>query len=256
MSLTRRSWLQSVGVTSSIGAAAGRRGGQTPQSHRPRHDNHAMGLVGRITNDQLSPTRYLRTWNFRISSRIGGRSTTARRSGPTGRCSGSTRSSRSIERSRSRPGCSFPPGPITARFRGRRSARPKAIGQESRSGTRGTSTHDALSWLASAGDGRRAPRAGSAPGESFVYEFDADPFGLHLYHCHTVPLKRHIHKGLYGAFIIDPAEAAAGGRTGDGDERVRHELRRGQRGLRRQHDREHVRAGADTRHGRTPRASI
>jgi FtsP/CotA-like multicopper oxidase with cupredoxin domain len=42
------------------------------------------------------------------------------------------------------------------------------------------------------------------PGGEFVYEFDADPFGLHLYHCHTVPLKRHIHKGLYGAFIIDP----------------------------------------------------
>jgi FtsP/CotA-like multicopper oxidase with cupredoxin domain len=42
------------------------------------------------------------------------------------------------------------------------------------------------------------------PGERFVYEFDAEPFGLHLYHCHAVPLKRHIHKGLYGAFIIDP----------------------------------------------------
>jgi FtsP/CotA-like multicopper oxidase with cupredoxin domain len=42
------------------------------------------------------------------------------------------------------------------------------------------------------------------PGEQFVYEFDAEPFGLHLYHCHTVPLKRHIHKGLYGVFIIDP----------------------------------------------------
>ena len=42
------------------------------------------------------------------------------------------------------------------------------------------------------------------PGKSFAYEFDADPFGLHLYHCHTVPLKRHIHKGLYGAFIVDP----------------------------------------------------
>ncbi len=44
------------------------------------------------------------------------------------------------------------------------------------------------------------------PGENFVYEFDADPFGLHLYHCHTNPLKRHIHKGLYGAFIVDPPE--------------------------------------------------
>ena len=42
------------------------------------------------------------------------------------------------------------------------------------------------------------------PGALFVYEFDAEPFGLHLYHCHALPLKRHIHKGLYGAFIVDP----------------------------------------------------
>jgi pimeloyl-ACP methyl ester carboxylesterase len=42
------------------------------------------------------------------------------------------------------------------------------------------------------------------PAESFTYEFDAAPFGCHLYHCHSTPLKRHIHKGLYGAFIIDP----------------------------------------------------
>jgi FtsP/CotA-like multicopper oxidase with cupredoxin domain len=42
------------------------------------------------------------------------------------------------------------------------------------------------------------------PGESFTYEFDAEPFGLHLYHCHAAPLARHISKGLYSAFIIDP----------------------------------------------------
>ena len=44
------------------------------------------------------------------------------------------------------------------------------------------------------------------PGESFTYEFDAVPFGLHLYHCHTMPLAEHIAKGLYGAFIIDPKQ--------------------------------------------------
>ncbi|MBI5958324.1 MAG: multicopper oxidase domain-containing protein [Chloroflexi bacterium] len=44
------------------------------------------------------------------------------------------------------------------------------------------------------------------PGETFTYEFIAEPFGCHLYHCHAIPLKRHIHKGLYGAFIIDPKE--------------------------------------------------
>ncbi len=42
------------------------------------------------------------------------------------------------------------------------------------------------------------------PGKSTVYEFDAEPFGLHLYHCHALPLKRHIAKGLYGVFLIDP----------------------------------------------------
>ena len=44
------------------------------------------------------------------------------------------------------------------------------------------------------------------PGQSFSYEFDAEPFGLHQYHCHVAPLARHIAKGLYGAFIIDPKE--------------------------------------------------
>jgi FtsP/CotA-like multicopper oxidase with cupredoxin domain len=44
------------------------------------------------------------------------------------------------------------------------------------------------------------------PGQETVYEFDAEPFGLHLYHCHSTPLADHIAKGLYGAFVIDPAK--------------------------------------------------
>jgi FtsP/CotA-like multicopper oxidase with cupredoxin domain len=44
------------------------------------------------------------------------------------------------------------------------------------------------------------------PGESFVYEFDASPYGLHLYHCHVAPLASHIARGLYGAFVIDPKQ--------------------------------------------------
>jgi FtsP/CotA-like multicopper oxidase with cupredoxin domain len=53
------------------------------------------------------------------------------------------------------------------------------------------------------------------PGKDFTYEFDAEPFGLHQYHCHAFPLARHIAKGLYGAFIVDPV----GGRP-----RVDHEF--------------------------------
>ena len=48
-----------------------------------------------------------------------------------------------------------------------------------------------------------------APGGRTVYEFDALPAGLHLYHCHSRPLAEHIAKGLYGAFIIDPKEERA-----------------------------------------------
>jgi FtsP/CotA-like multicopper oxidase with cupredoxin domain len=39
-----------------------------------------------------------------------------------------------------------------------------------------------------------------------TYEFRAEPFGMHLYHCHAGPLAEHIARGLYGAFIIDPKQ--------------------------------------------------
>ncbi|MGI9557226.1 MAG: multicopper oxidase domain-containing protein [Solirubrobacterales bacterium] len=42
------------------------------------------------------------------------------------------------------------------------------------------------------------------PGEDFTYEFDAEPFGVHLYHCHVAPLAEHIARGMYGMFIVDP----------------------------------------------------
>ena len=57
--------------------------------------------------------------------------------------------------------------------------------------------HDGIAGL---GDGA------VAPGSETVYEFDAQPFGVHLYHCHVSPLAPHIAKGLYGALIVDPPE--------------------------------------------------
>jgi FtsP/CotA-like multicopper oxidase with cupredoxin domain len=44
------------------------------------------------------------------------------------------------------------------------------------------------------------------PGERFTYEFEARPAGFHPYHCHATPIKKHIHKGLYGSLIVDPRE--------------------------------------------------
>ncbi|MGP1381954.1 MAG: multicopper oxidase domain-containing protein [Thainema sp.] len=43
-------------------------------------------------------------------------------------------------------------------------------------------------------------------GNTKVYEFDAEPFGVHPYHCHIAPVTRHISKGLYGLFIVDPPQ--------------------------------------------------
>ncbi len=43
-------------------------------------------------------------------------------------------------------------------------------------------------------------------GKQTIYEFDAEPYGVHLYHCHIEPVTRHISKGLYGMLIIDPPQ--------------------------------------------------
>nr|WP_315862275.1 multicopper oxidase domain-containing protein [Picosynechococcus sp. PCC 7003] len=43
--------------------------------------------------------------------------------------------------------------------------------------------------------------------QTTIYEFEATPYGVHLYHCHIAPVTRHIVKGLFGLFIIDPPEA-------------------------------------------------
>jgi hypothetical protein len=41
-------------------------------------------------------------------------------------------------------------------------------------------------------------------GESFTYEIEAGPAGLHPYHCHLPPFAEHLRRGLYGAMIVDP----------------------------------------------------
>lgn len=48
------------------------------------------------------------------------------------------------------------------------------------------------------------PGSIDATDDPFTYEWIAQPAGCHLYHCHSLPLKDHIHRGLYGALIVDP----------------------------------------------------
>lgn len=51
-------------------------------------------------------------------------------------------------------------------------------------------------------DGIKPIRNGTAT----TYEFEAEPYGVHLYHCHVSPVTRHVGKGLYGMLIIDPPD--------------------------------------------------
>ncbi|MBI2189097.1 MAG: multicopper oxidase domain-containing protein [Acidobacteria bacterium] len=209
-SLSRRAWLRASGLASLAGSVIGgaRLSGQAPGStlaYHPRHDAHVMGTVGRTSAGGFNPSAYLRSWNFSDlppSERSRFYRETPRGDGTLLREYDVFAVDREIEIA---PGLFFPawtyngqvPGPTIRATEGDR------IRITFRNlGTHPHSIHF-HGWHPTEMDGALAGQE-VHPGETFVYEFDADPFGLHHYHCHTVPLKRHIHKGLYGAFIVDP----------------------------------------------------
>jgi FtsP/CotA-like multicopper oxidase with cupredoxin domain len=43
------------------------------------------------------------------------------------------------------------------------------------------------------------------PGQEFIYEFTAEPYGTHFYHCHWGTLL-HMQSGMYGSLIIENAD--------------------------------------------------
>jgi FtsP/CotA-like multicopper oxidase with cupredoxin domain len=212
--LSRRSWLQAAGLGSvlSVVAAWTRRvqgqGPDTPPYAHPSHETgHLLGTVGRVRPLVVDPTRYLRSWNFNHlppEERSKFYRETPRPDGSLLREYEIYAVDREIEIA---PGVIFPawtfnghvPGPTVRATEGDR-VRVRFLNQ-------GTHPHTIHfhGWHHPSMDGSM-PEHQVPPGESFVYEFDADPAGLHLYHCHTVPLKRHLHKGLYGTFIVDPRE--------------------------------------------------
>ena len=90
------------------------------------------------------------------------------------------------------------PGPVLRATEGDM-LRVRFVERRLASRTRSTSTASTRrTWTASSRSSR--------PADEFTYEFEARPAALQLYHCHSTPLKKHIHKGLYGALIIDPKE--------------------------------------------------
>ena len=205
MRLSRRTWLQAAGLTSVSGFLARRRVSGQTQQPVSAHSNHAMGIVGRVGEDRFSPTRFLRSWNFSDlppDERAKYYRESPRPDGTMLREYEIYAVDREIEIA---PGMFFPawtyngqvPGPTIRATEGDR------IKVTFRNSGVHPHTMHFHGWHPPAMDGALHGQE-VQPGGTFVYEFDADPFGLHLYHCHTVPLKRHIHKGLYGTFLIDP----------------------------------------------------
>ena len=170
------------------------------------HDmGHDLGVVGSYARDGFDPARFLRAWNF--SDLAAGERARFYRETP--RADGSLLREyeifavdREIEIA---PGLHFPAWTLNGQVPGLTLRATEGDRIRIRFLNQGSHPHTLHfhGWHPPAMDGSM-PDQQVAPGEEFLYEFDADPFGIHLYHCHAVPLKRHIHKGLYGAFIVDP----------------------------------------------------
>jgi FtsP/CotA-like multicopper oxidase with cupredoxin domain len=216
LGFSRRSWLQAAGLGSLVSGATAllrsRVAGQelVGATETYAHQGHALGVVGRVSTEAFDPSVFMRTWNFSdlpTAERSRFYRETPRPDGSLLREYEIFAVDREIEIA---PGLFFPawtfngtvPGPTIRATEGDR-VRVRFLNQ-------GTHPHTIHfhGWHEPAMDGS-LPEHQVMPGGSFVYEFDADPLGLHLYHCHSVPLKRHIHKGLYGAFIVDPKEGRA-----------------------------------------------
>jgi FtsP/CotA-like multicopper oxidase with cupredoxin domain len=210
--MTRRGWLNVAGAGSLFAGVAGwtrlLKGQQPdpiPHHGHEAHQGHLLGTVGRVATVSIDPTVYLRNWNFNhLPDAERGKfyRETPRADGSMLREYELYAVDREIEIA---PGIKFPawtfngqvPGPTIRANEGDR-LRVRFLNQGSH-----PHTIHFHGWHPPEMDGS-LPEHQVLPGESFLYEFDAEPAGLHLYHCHTVPLKRHIHKGLYGTFIIDP----------------------------------------------------
>jgi FtsP/CotA-like multicopper oxidase with cupredoxin domain len=210
--MSRRSLLKLAGLGSAAGATALGARGISAQTGQPydtmSHAAHTMGPVGRVSTDRFDPAAYLRSWNFSnlpATERARCYRETVRPDGTRLREYEMVAIDREIEIA---PGIFFPawtfngqvPGPTLRATEGDR-IRVTFTNQ-------GTHPHTIHfhGWHPPGMDGS-LPEHQVMPGDRFVYEFDADPFGVHLYHCHAVPLKRHLHKGLYGVFIVDPRDA-------------------------------------------------
>lgn len=206
--LSRRSLLRLAGLGAAAGTArlgGARLSGQGQPAGAMLHAAHTMGPVGRVSTEAFDPAVFTRSWNFNQlppAERARFYRETDRPDGTLLREYELIAVDREIEIA---PGVFFPAWTFNGQVPGptlRASEGDRVRVTFTNAGSHPHTIHF-HGWHPPEMDGS-LPEHQVQPGGKFVYEFDADPFGLHLYHCHAVPLKRHLHKGLYGAFIVDP----------------------------------------------------
>src|SRR3989344_2351347 len=165
----------------------------------------AIGMVGTILTEEIDPLRFLTTWNFNnlpSEERAKVYKEARRADGSMLREYWITAEDKDIEIA---PGVVFPawtyngqvPGPSIRATEGdliriyftNKGSKPHTMHFHGFHSAEmdGAMTHDFV-----------------LPGKSFTYEFEAAPFGLHLYHCHSLPISQHFNHGLYGAYLVDP----------------------------------------------------
>jgi len=209
--VSRRAVLGGLGLAGA--GALGLAGqGRASNDHGSGADEHGnFGAVGAYESTDFDPHAFLREFNtgFETTESVPNQRVYERDDGDGGtervREFDFVASLRPIEIA---PGVSFPawtyngqvPGPTLRATEG------DVIRVNFANGQRHAHTiHPHLKNLNPAMDG--IPQNGPGlvdQGDAFTYEWKAQPAGLHFYHCHSLPLKEHIHRGLYGAMIVDP----------------------------------------------------
>ncbi|WP_436934495.1 multicopper oxidase domain-containing protein [Halovenus marina] len=204
--VSRRAMLGALGVAGS--AAVGLSSGVTAQQgHGDDDENDAHGNFGTTGEyeDGFDPHEFLRTFNTGESGQDDLEQEIYEENGETVRHFQFTVVDTTVEIA---PGVEFPvwafesqvPGPTIRAVEG------DIIRITLINGSRhGHTIHPHFKNIVPEMDGipQNGPGVIESGGE-FTYEWRAQPAGVHFYHCHALPLKEHIHRGMYGMFVVDP----------------------------------------------------
>ena len=207
MPLSRRAFVKGAALagTAAVGAAVARKVAAVHEATDPAaspvhaHGHGPNDVMGDVRTDDFDPYAFLTSfyWGDKVTPNGDGTST---------REYVIRAQEKDVEIA---PGVTYPawvfngqlPGPTIRAFEGDR-LRIRFINESSH-----PHTMHFHGFHASSQDGAPGFGGGNVfPGGEFLYEFTADPHGVHLYHCHTLPVKKHIAKGLYGAYVVDPRD--------------------------------------------------